>query len=695
MPTTSYRRRLAAALTAVALGTAGAIGVATPAFAVDYTVTDLTELQNALVAANLSVGVPDVIEFDVPVFTSFDYPDSLQIDDDLTMRLAAGSAGVRLHSTNNDAVDVNGVSFTATGDISFDGDLGAGILADAADLTLTGVTLSTNSGSGLFQLNGGSLVATDIDASNNGGTGIGSSGAITTFQITEASINNNLGTGVFLDTNVLVTASLEDVVANDNNPIGINLSIDNGTISVTDSTATNNFNSGLFLFVDGGVGTVTSVDTTLNETGMNLWVDGGGVITASGLTADSNDTGLDLRAFLGAISVSSSTARFNGAGSPALLGGGVAIEATDGSVTLDGVDASSNQAVEGAGIGISEISGGSSVTIRNSTISENIGDTATGISLQQIIDTGSTFDLIDSTVSGNNSVGLGAGLAIFTAGSATEAVDIDITRSTIAGNNAASGSGIMALALFGAGAGTPVLTIDSSTISGNDGTTPGVVLQSEGTTAVEASIVNSTISGNLDTHGGVYADLSGDGPFVVDIAHSTITDNVAGGGSGGVSVIDGAHAIIQHSIVGGNDGTDFFSDPASSYDIDWSIVSDTSGSAAAAAAVAGGTGNIVGDPQLGTLALNGGPTRTHLPLAGSPAVNAGNPAIVGAPALEQRGLARILDGRIDIGATEVPLLIADTGGTITWPLLPVGAALLLVGAAMLLLPSWRKVARVA
>ena len=691
MPSSSLRRatprrRLAAAITALALGAAGAVGVASPAFAVDYPVTNLTELQNALVAANLSVGVPDVIEFDIAVATPFDYLGSLQVDDDLTMRLAPGSLGVTLHSTDNDAVDVNGVPFTAIGDISFVGDVGAGIFADGAAVNLTGVTLSNNSGAGLFQFNGGSLVATDVDASANGGAGIGSAGAITTFELNDVTANDNAGPGVYLDTDALVTASLIDVTANDNDIIGLNLSIDGGTISITDSNANDNVDSGLFLDVDGGVATLTNVVTTGNQTGANLWLDDGGLITATGLTADSNDTtGLDLRTGIGSTTVSASTARFNGAGTPALLGGGVAVAVTDGSITLDGVNASSNQAAEGAGIGVSNVSGGSSVTVRNSTISQNIGTTAAGISLVQILDTGSTFDLIDSTVTLNTSVGLGSGLAIFTAGSATEAVEIGITRSTIAGNVAASGSGVMALTLFGAGLGTPVLLIDSSTISGNDGTTPGVVLQSSGTADVEAGIVNSTISGNLDTHGGVYADLSGTGALVVNIAHSTITDNVANGGSGGVSLSDGAHAVIRNSIVGGNDGTDFFSDPASSYDIDYTFVSDTSGSAEAAAAVAGGTGNIVGDPQLGPLALNGGTTRTHLPIAGSPVIDAGEPGIGTAPAIDQRGAARIQNARIDLGAVEATPQHPATGGTVTWPLLPLGSALLLAGAALLVL----------
>lgn len=683
MPMSSRPRRIVIAATALALGAAGAVGFAAPAHATIYPVNTLGELQISLVDANSNAGA-DIIEFDVPVATTFDYTGSLQIDDDMTFRLAAGSAAVTLHSTDDDAVDVNGVAFTSTGDFSFVGDIGAGIFADAADLTLTGATLSDSTGFGLFQINGGSLVATDVTASDNGGAGLATSGAITTYQLSGITADSNNGPGVYLETSApVVTASLSDITSTNNDVIGINLQILAGTISLTDSSTTGNADSGLFLFVEGGVGTVTSVVATGNATGANLWVDDGGVINATGMTADSNDeTGLDIWAQLGSVNVSSSTARFNGAGSPAALGGGVAVLAEDGSVTLDGVNASSNQADAGAGIGVSEISGGSSLTVRNSTVSQNIGSSAAGISIVQILDSGSSFDFIDSTVSGNESVGMGAGVAIETAGSSTEAVEIGVQRSTISDNTGVFGAGLMVLELFGAGLDSPVLTVDSSTISGNIGTTPGLVVQSDGTADVEAAILSSTISGNDGSHGGVYADLSGEGELRVTVAHSTITDNTAGGGSGGVSVIDGAEAVIRHSIVGGNDGTDFFSDPASSYEIDWSLVTDTSGSAAAATAVGAGTGNVVGDPQLGPLTVNGGTTQTHLPIAGSPAIDAGQPGIATAPTSDQRGAARIQNGRIDIGAVEAaPLLPATGSAPALWLMIGAGA-LMLAGAGI-------------
>jgi hypothetical protein len=56
------------------------------------------------------------------------------------------------------------------------------------------------------------------------------------------------------------------------------------------------------------------------------------------------------------------------------------------------------------------------------------------------------------------------------------------------------------------------------------------------------------------------------------------------------------------------------------------------------------------NPVLGSLADNGGPTLTQTPLPGSPAIDAGDNTY--ASATDQRGLPRIVDGTVDIGAVE-------------------------------------------
>ncbi len=67
--------------------------------------------------------------------------------------------------------------------------------------------------------------------------------------------------------------------------------------------------------------------------------------------------------------------------------------------------------------------------------------------------------------------------------------------------------------------------------------------------------------------------------------------------------------------------------------------------------------------MLGPLADNGGPTMTHALLAGSSAINAGDPDAVagedGVPEFDQRGLPRVAVNGIDIGAVELQFLLGD------------------------------------
>lgn len=60
-----------------------------------------------------------------------------------------------------------------------------------------------------------------------------------------------------------------------------------------------------------------------------------------------------------------------------------------------------------------------------------------------------------------------------------------------------------------------------------------------------------------------------------------------------------------------------------------------------------------GDPVLGPLTNNGGPTLTHMPQLGSPVIDGGSSAFSPPPANDQRGFSRVFNGIIDIGAVEV------------------------------------------
>jgi hypothetical protein len=66
-----------------------------------------------------------------------------------------------------------------------------------------------------------------------------------------------------------------------------------------------------------------------------------------------------------------------------------------------------------------------------------------------------------------------------------------------------------------------------------------------------------------------------------------------------------------------------------------------------------GTGNLIGiDPLLGPLTGNGGPSRTHALLTGSPAINAGSNAFGLATDQRGDGFPRTVGAGTDMGAFE-------------------------------------------
>jgi hypothetical protein len=165
------------------------------------------------------------------------------------------------------------------------------------------------------------------------------------------------------------------------------------------------------------------------------------------------------------------------------------------------------------------------------------------------------------------------------------------------------------------------LHLEDSELSANNSFSVVLVAQS-GT----LKALNVTIGDNLG--GGVEA--WGDASFV----NTTIADN----GVAGIYNHPGSTVSITNTIVAGNgDGTanrdDCFRTVQS--------VSSLDGDGSCGA-------NHHGDPKLGPLDLNGGPTATMALLEGSPAIDAG--AAAACPALDQRLAQRV--GTCDLGAFE-------------------------------------------
>ena len=177
-------------------------------------------------------------------------------------------------------------------------------------------------------------------------------------------------------------------------------------------------------------------------------------------------------------------------------------------------------------------------------------------------------------------------------------------------------------------------------------------------------LTNSTVYANTSGYhgGGLY--LTGTGN--AELRSSTIAANVArSGGSGtangGGLRIDGgtlnlANTLVANNTTGSGAGVaDDCTAGGGTLGANYSLVRDGSG------CVFGGTGNLSGsDPLLDAgLADNGGPTRTLALLAGSPAIDSGNPAacldrLGQALAFDQRGqgFPRSSGAACDIGAYE-------------------------------------------
>ena len=215
---------------------------------------------------------------------------------------------------------------------------------------------------------------------------------------------------------------------------------------------------------------------------------------------------------------------------------------TDGvTVELHGLTATRG-ATPPIGRGVDSTGGGISnagtLTLRNSTVSENTAGSSGGGIFNQGIMT-----LTDSTVLGNTA---GAAGGISNPGTLT------LTNSTVSGN--------IADAMIGGdieNAGT--LTLRNSTVSGNSG---GAISNSSGT----ATLTNSTVSGNSGGLGSILnmgtltltnSTVSGntpgvDGGSIVNVGTLTVTNSTVSGNTG--TGIAGS-ATLLNSTVSGNTGT--------------------------------------------------------------------------------------------------------------------------------------------
>ncbi len=180
--------------------------------------------------------------------------------------------------------------------------------------------------------------------------------------------------------------------------------------------------------------------------------------------------------------------------------------------------------------GLDSIGGGiinqGSLTLTNSTISNNIGNLGSGVANMDGV-----MNVIDSTISGNRG-GTGGGVYNFRGQFSNSGV-LTVSNSTISGNTAYGGGGVFSR--------RGAITMTDSTIS--DNRSQGIL--SDGGTLM---LVHSTVSDNTDS------GVAEEGPGNVTVTNSTITGNTGGAG-GGIRVIRlGSTLTITNSTITGNTG---------------------------------------------------------------------------------------------------------------------------------------------
>jgi predicted outer membrane repeat protein len=195
-------------------------------------------------------------------------------------------------------------------------------------------------------------------------------------------------------------------------------------------------------------------------------------------------------------------------------------------------------------------------------------------------------------------------------------------------------------ALGGAIAGDGTLDIEGSTFAGNTASAAGGAISADGA----VTLVNSTFAGNVAHSLGGALLLRGGGT----LASLTVSGNgtSAGGHGGGLFAASGTYAMTNTILADSPAGGDCVRDGSAVLRTDLAnLVEDGS-------CGPGTASRLAGDPNLGPLADNGGPTRTMAVRLPGPAVDTGDNA--SCPATDQRGTARALTAgdRCDRGAFE-------------------------------------------
>jgi predicted outer membrane repeat protein len=507
--------------------------------------------------------------------------------------------------------------------LGFPANAGAAI-SNAGMTTLSGVTVSDHAG-------------------DDGGAIFNSGTMIISLSLIEMNAGNN-GT---VNNNVSGSLSISQSTFNDNDAVlgGAILSIGNAALMVTDSA----FNRNRALgdpgsrggAIDAFPGLVTLSNVRFSE---NSATDAGGAISVRpGATV--NMTG-------GFVRMSSNS------------GASAAIH-NEGTLTIDGTDVSDNF----RGIrNDSSIPGSvAELHVENSTIVNNGASgisNAAGSGMMMATHT-ANVTVLNTTLAGHGTYAISS---IAFSNAATSTVSLTVADSRITGNGGieshADDPGETATATIvntevvltgflngldveADGAGTSASTIVvGSTFAGGTGTGVSHVATQTATSLLR--LTNSTVSGSADgvAQFGFALSLP-----ALELRNVTITD------SSDIGLTNDGGLVEAYNVIVANSGTKNCELLSGSYGVPSANLSDDP-------SCVGSLGfSEVPDMRLGALRDNGGPTRTHRLLGGSPAIDAGEDArcaeLVDADGLplttDQRGpgFPRTIGPHCDVGAFEL------------------------------------------
>lgn len=395
---------------------------------------------------------------------------------------------------------------------------------------------------------------------------------------------------------------------------------------------------------------------TVNGNGDNVSVDGFCTLREAIINANANDQSgsTDCTAGAGADAISFSfgttnTITLSGTPLPAITGSLAINGAGVVSLTLNGNNASgvfqinpgaqvtlTALMVENANATNGAIQNGGTLQLNNATVLSNTSQSGGGI-----YNTG-TLMVMDSRILSNTA---NAGGGIFNFSGSVSLLNSSVMNNSAISATLAGGGGIYNL---GSSVSPASVSIDRSTIANNTSAARGGGISND--IAGTLTVRNSTISGNSAVDGaGVFDSgaLAG-----LDLGYATLANNTASAGTGGVFLQAGNTANLIGTIIAGNTGTIANDCAGGTFNsLGYNLIGNTTG-----CTISGVTGTNVTNVAalLGPLANNGGPTWTHLPLVGSPALDVipfGLP-VCNLTSVDQRGVLRPRGLQCDIGAVE-------------------------------------------